>query len=137
MSIFIEDTDLIEITINYGTDKDNKVIIINDDPTKTQNDVTDDEYEKIESVKMTFRRPDFSLSQRITSASTSTDSGGIQVMNIMALQNNLIYFLAQSWDVKDEKGEPVELNNTSIGKLKIEIARAFVIRLSEKIGQIL
>lgn len=90
-----------------------------------------------QTINMVFNRPDFSTSQRLMSSSTVTDSNGNQTMNIMMLQNNLIYFLAKSWDVKDDAGEPVELSNYNIGKLRVEIARALVTQLVEKVGQIL
>jgi len=135
MSIFVEETDLIEITVEYMVKKDGGIVIVDNDPDKTQ--VLSEEIAKTESIKMIFSRPDFATSQRILSASTSINSDGTPIMNVMSLQNNLIYFLAKSWDVKNEKGEIIELNNMSIGKLKVEIARALVNQLSEKVGQIL
>lgn len=134
MSIFIEDGEIVEVAVHYA-EEDGKVIVY------------DEPGEGVETVKMTFRRPDFSTSQRLMSASTVTDQSGNQTINLMMLQNNLLYFLAKSWDAKGPdtkdaegnvvKGKPLEFNSENIGKLRIEIARAAVNRLVEAIGQIM
>ena len=134
MSIFVEDSDNVEISVHYV--EENGKVIVHEEPVVGA-----------KTIKMVFRRPDFSMSQRIMATSTVTDQNGNQTINLMMLQNNLMYYLAKSWDIKtpDSKdaegkvipGKPVEFNSENIGKLKIEIARAVVNKLVENIGQIM
>jgi len=136
MSIFIEEKDCIEVAIHYVLEPDGGITIF-ENPIVKAPSVKEDLTAETQTINMVFNRPDFATSQRLMSASTVTDSNGNQTMNIMMLQNNLIYFLARSWDIKNEAGEPVELTNYNIGKLRVEIARALVTQLVEKVGQIL
>ncbi len=125
MSIFVEETDVVEVVIKF-VEENGTITIIEDEDDKAVNPTV---------IKMLFKRPDFATSQRITSASTITDMSGNPNINLMLLQNNLIYFLAKSWDVKDDKDQPVEMSQKSLDKLRVEIARAVVNQLVQKIGQ--
>lgn len=127
MSIFVEETDVIDVEIKFV--EDNGVITIVEDGS--------DEKSNQKTIKMLFKRPDFATSQRITSASTMTDMSGNPNINLMLLQNNLMYFLAKSWDAKDDNGQPIEMSQKNIDKLRVEIARAVVNQLVQKIGQFL
>lgn len=144
MGIFISEEDVVEIAVHYY-EESGKVVVF-DDPT-----------ENTKTVKVVFKRPDFSTSQRLMTASTVSDQSGNQTVNMMMLQNNMMYFLAKSWDVKGPDlvvpsvkaddingvyipgktvpGKPVELNAENIGKLRVEIARALVNKLIPAIGQ--
>jgi hypothetical protein len=134
MSIFVEESDVIEIPVHYAAENGNVVVL--DEPT-----------EKTTTLKTQFRRPDFAISQRLVATSTVTDANGSQTLNLMVLQNNLIYFLAKSWDAKEPDtkdaegkvvpGKPIELNAENIGKLRVEIARAIVNKLVSSVGQIM
>jgi uncharacterized membrane protein len=124
MSIFVEDNDVVEVSVHYIENKG--IIELLDDPT-----------DKTTTLKVVFRRPDFSISQRLMSSSTTTDASGNQTVNWVVLQNNLIYFLAKSWDAKKADGSPMELNNENISKLRVEIARGLVSKAMPVIGQIL
>jgi hypothetical protein len=103
--------------------------------------------DKTTTLNVEFRRPDFSISQRLVATSTVTDQSGGQSLNLMVLQNNLLYFLARSWDAKEPDGKdadgkpvpgkPIELNAENIGRLRVEVARALVNRLVPAVGQIM
>ena len=144
MSIFVEDNDTIEIAVHYVEENGNVVVF--DEPT-----------EHTTTIKIQFRRPDFSISQRLVATSTVTDQSGNQTLNLMILQNNLIYFLAKSWDAKEPDtkepdtkdaegkvvpgkvvpGKPIELNAENIGRLRVEVARSVVNKLVPAVGQIM
>ena len=134
MSIFVDEGDGVEVKVHYA--EDNGVIVVLDEPT-----------DKTTTLTVKFRRPDFSISQRLVATSTVTDQNGGQSLNLMLLQNNLLYFLARSWDAKEPDtkdaegkvvpGKPVELNATNLGKLRVEIARALVNGLVPVIGQLM
>ena len=134
MSIFVEESDAIRIAVHYEEDKGNVVVL--EEPT-----------DKTTTLNVEFRRPDFSISQRLVATSTVTDQSGGQSLNLMVLQNNLLYFLARSWyakepDGKDADGKPVpwkpiELNAENIGRLRVEVARALVNRLVPAVGKIM
>jgi hypothetical protein len=131
MSIFVEETDTVEVVIKFVEENGTITII----EAAGEEDNEDDKAFNPTVIKMLFKRPDFATSQRITSASTITDMSGNPNINLMLLQNNLIYFLAKSWDVKDDKGQPVEMSQKNLDKLRVEIARAVVNQLVQKIGQ--
>ena len=124
MNIFVQDNEVVEIKLHY-TIVGKKVKIL-DAPTEGATTLT-----------VVFRQPDFATSQRLISTSTTIGNDGNPVLNIMLLQTNLIYFLAQSWDAKDGEGKPIALNSENIGKLRIEVARALINKLAEEVGQIM
>lgn len=134
MSIFVDAKDVIEVAVYYREDNGNVVIF--EEPTS-----------QTSSLKVTFRRPDFSISQRLIAASTLPDPSGNPTLNLMTLQNNLLYFLAQSWNAcepentdsegKKIPGKPIELNNENIGRLRVEIARDLVMKLVSAVGQLM
>jgi len=122
MSIFVNNKDTFAETVYYKEDGD-KVVILNDQDKK----------EEAKKTTITFRYPDFSMSQQITASSVDQSESGPTV-NFFKLRNNLIYFLAYKWDVLDEKGKEIELNNANIGKLRPEIAAFFIAKLQERLG---
>lgn len=124
MSIFVDDSDLFTIEVHYTEAGENIVIL--DKPS-----------EKTTTIKMTFKRPNFAVAQRLVASSTMTDPNGGQFVNLVSLQNNMMYFLAQSWDVKDLDGKVIELNADSIGNLRVEIARGIIGKLVPSVGQIM
>ena len=124
MSIFVEDTDLIDVSVSYV--EDGKTITIVELPN-----------DKAKTIKVSFRRPDFATSQRLISSSTVTDQNGNSTVNIMMLQNNMIYMLAKSWDVKEDSGKPVEVNNENISRMRVEISRALMNALMQVVGPLL
>lgn len=143
MSIFVEDCDAVEVVVHYS-DLNGKIEILETPSEKSQ------------TLKMMFRRPDFAISQRLMSACTVPDQNGAQTVNVMLLQNNMMYMLAKSWNAKTQDvtipeqkspdgtvipakvipGNPIELNNENISKLRVEISRALVNALIPAIGQI-
>jgi hypothetical protein len=124
MNIFVQDNEVVEIKLHYAIV--GKKVKILDAPTEGATTLT-----------VVFRQPDFATSQRLISTSTTIGNDGNPVLNIMLLQTNLIYFLAQSWDAKDGEGKPIALNGENIGKLRIEVARALTNKLAEEVGQII
>jgi hypothetical protein len=124
MNIFVQDSEVVEIKLHYAIV--GKKVKILDTPKEGATTLT-----------VVFRQPDFATSQRLISTSTTVGNDGNPVLNIMLLQTNLIYFLAQSWDAKDGEGKPIALNNENIGKLRIEVARALINKLAEEVGQIM
>jgi len=137
MSIFVKDSDLIEVVVHY-TDVNGNIVIVDETIEPTENTT---------ALKVKFRRPDFSISQRLVASSTSVDQSGSPSVNLLMLQNNMLYFLAKEWDAKEPdtkndsgevvKGKDVELNADSLGSLRIEIARSLITKLLPLIGQIM
>lgn len=142
MGIFIDESDVVQIAVHYY--EENGSVLVFDEPT-----------DKTTTIKVVFRRPNFAISQRLMAASTIGDQSGNQTVNMMMLQNNMMYFLAKSWDVKEPDvtepehkaadgtvipakvvpGNPVELNAENLGKLRVEIARGLLNKLVPAIGQ--
>ena len=124
MNMFVEDTDIVEVKVHYISV--GKKVEILEAPKEGSTTLT-----------AVFRQPDFSTSQRLVSTSTSVSPDGSPAVNIMALQNNMIYFLAKTWDAKDAEGKPIILNNENIGRLRVEVARALINKLSQDVGQLM
>jgi hypothetical protein len=125
--IFVDDSDTIDVTVCYKIGEGNKIDISESDkPAKDE-----------QSLTVKFARPDFATSQRLLQASTYTSPSGEQNVNFVQMQSNLLYVLAKDWDVKDKDGKKVELNSNSISKLRIEIAKALIFGLVNKIGSVL
>ena len=123
MSMFVEENEIVEITVCYVC-KEKKIEII-EVPTQESKTLT-----------VVFKQPDFSTSQRLIASSTVVNENGEPTVNLMALQSNMIYFLAKSWDAKTSEGKPIPLTNENIGRLKVEVARALINKLSKEVGQL-
>jgi len=119
--IFVDDNDTFEVTIYYS--ENNKKITI-----------LEDKKEGCKSLSIIFRRPNFNMSQQILGSCTEISNNG-PVVNVFKLRYSLIYFLAKSWNVKNEKNEAVELNNENIGKLKPEIVSFFIKNIQNEVGE--
>ena len=125
-SIFISSADTFDVTVHYKEDGKRLKVLL--EPEKKKVKEGEKEVEKIvsDSLTMTFKYPDFATSQAVMRNATSLDANGVPSVNFLALQNSLLYSLASSWDVKDDKGKPVVLNNDNISKLRVDIAKALV-----------
>lgn len=132
--MFVEESEVVEVKVHYKeVGRKIEVFESPSDDTKT--------------LTVLFRQPDFATSQRLVSSSTMVDGNGNPTVNLIALQNNMIYFLAKEWDAKEPDtkdadgkvvpGKPIELNNDNIGRLKVELARAIITRLSQDVGQLM
>jgi len=134
MSIFVKNDDVVDVEVHYTEENGNI-------------DVLEQPSDKSVTLKIKFRRPDFSISQRLVASSTTLDQSGNPSVNLLMLQNNMLYFLAKEWDAKEPdtkdgageviKGKSVEMNAENIGNLRVEIARAIVAKLIPVVGQII
>jgi hypothetical protein len=125
MSAFIEESDVVTVTVHYKIDESGKI------------DILDQVNDGSESLQVVFRRPNFAIAQQLSSASTQVDSSGNPTINFLQLQNSLLYALAKSWDAKDKNNKPVELNNANISRLRVDIARALTTKLVDVVGSVL
>jgi len=118
--IFVEDTDTFFIVVCYEeNDKEIKILESNQTGGK--------------SLKVTFKYPDFATSQTVLNASMIQGSNGELNLNMLRLNSNILYMLAKSWDAKDAKGNPIPIAD-GINKLRIEIAKALIEKLVERLG---
>jgi hypothetical protein len=131
-SIFIGTNDTFEVVVNYKEDGRRVKILAEPEKSKDDKGV---EVVKSESVKLVFRYPNFADSQQILRAATTLDQNGTPSLNFLQLQTSLLYGLAQSWDVKDDKGQPVELNAANLSKLRVEIAKAIIEKVYTELGE--
>ena len=83
----------------------------------------------VETVTVKFRYPTYADDRAITRAATAPDQNGIPVVNVLSLQNIMLFTLIKEWDLKNDKGEAVPISDTTIGNLHPTIARALVNRL--------
>ena len=137
--IFVTKEDMFDVALIYKLGG-KKVEILKEmpkvaEPTKDAEgkDVVVPVDQSINTMTVTFRRPDFGAVQNILRASTVMQEG-MPVVNIMAMQTAVLLNLMVSWDAKDEKGDAVELTNSSVGSLRPELARALIDKMYEALG---
>ena len=124
MGMFVERDDKVEVKVHYICS--GKKVEILDAPREGSTTLT-----------MIFRQPNFATSQRLTAASTVIDANGGPLVNFLSIQQNMLYFLAESWDAKDAEGKEIPLNNDNIGRLRVEVARALINGLAAEVGQLM
>lgn len=128
--IFIGNSDVFDVVVHYK--EDGKRLKILSEPETSVKDGK--EAVVSESITVSFRYPSFSDSQQILRSATVMNTDGQSNLNFMQLQTSLLYGLASKWDVKDDKGQPVELNAANISKLRVEIARALIEKVYAELG---
>lgn len=126
--IFVDENDLVNVSVNYAIGNDGKIVISDLDTQVLPGEQT---------LTVSFKRPDFETSQRLLQSSIYTDSNGEQNVNFMQMQNSLLYALAKDWDAKDKDGKKIPVSNEAISKLRLEIAKALIFRLIQKMGAII
>lgn len=120
--IFVDEKDRIETQVFYKIDANGKIETI------------DKEEEGSQELTVKFAVPDYQTSQRILQTSMRPTPEGGLTMDLFAMQQSMLVGLAREWNVKDSKGKEIPLTATAIGTLKVEIARALITKLMEKIG---
>jgi hypothetical protein len=120
--IFVDDKDRIEVQVLYKLDENGKIEIL------------DKEEEGSLELTVKFAVPDYQTSQRILQTSMRPTPEGGLTMDLFAMQQSMLIGLAREWNVKDSKGKDVPVSATAIGTLKIEMARALISKLMEKVG---
>jgi hypoxanthine phosphoribosyltransferase len=117
--IFVDSNDKVDITIFYKIDGKNVVIV----------DKADD---GCKSLKVTFKFPDFSTSQKLMQDSMTMSENGPMV-DLLKIRYNMLRLLVVGWDAKDEKGGDIKLTMDAIGKLHPVMATAIINKSQELI----
>ncbi|MCK9434233.1 MAG: hypothetical protein M0R32_05275 [Candidatus Cloacimonetes bacterium] len=120
--IFVDEKERIEIKIDYKLGAEDKVEILEKEEDGSQ------------ALTVKFAVPDYQTSQRILQSSMRPATDGGLTLDLFAMQQALLIGLAREWDVKDSKGKDLPLTATAIGTLKVEIARALIAKLMDKVG---
>lgn len=120
--IFVDDKDRIEVQVFYKLDETGKI------------EMLDSEEEGSQELTVKFAVPDYQTSQRILQTSMRPTPEGGLTMDLFAMQQSMLIGLAREWNVKDSKGKEIPVSATAIGTLKIEVARALISKLMEKVG---
>ena len=123
--IFVDANDKFEVTVYYKTKADGKF------------EISEVSEKDTEGLTVKFAYPDYQTSQRIIQASMKPSLEGGLSMDIFALQQNMLVGLAREWSAKDKDGKEIPLTPTTLGSLKVEIARAIVSKLMAQIGDLL
>lgn len=123
MSIFVDVKERVEIKIYYRT-KDGKIEIL------------EDKEDKCDALTVKFATPDYNISQRIIQSCTRQSESGGSSIDLFALQQNMLIGLAREWDAKDDEGKDVPLTPTTIGTLRVDIAKALIAKLMEQVGSV-
>jgi hypothetical protein len=87
----------------------------------------------VEQVEFSFRKPSYADSNIIIRNSNFTTEGEETSLNVTAFQEQILRSLLVDWDMKDEEGNKVLVNNVNINNLLPSVARASVAGILDKI----
>jgi len=119
--IFVDENDKFEVVVYYMEEK-NRVKIL------------EEKTDGCKSFSMTFRYPDFSASQEIIKSSM-LDSDGGPTINMFRLRANTLYYLADSWNIKDKDGKDVEFSIEKLNKIQPSIVAHVINKVQLEIGE--
>jgi len=86
-----------------------------------------------QQVEFTFRKPGYADSNVIIRNSNFKLDGEETTLNVTSFQENVLRSLLMDWDMVDEDGKKIPVNNVSINNLLPSVARAAVSGVLEKI----
>lgn len=127
MKLFVDKTDTIEIVI-YCWEQDGEV-----EASHLKDEVPKEGIDCVEQLCCTFRKPSYQDSNIIIRNSNFKTEGEETTLNISAFQEQILRALLVQWDMKDEDGKRVLVNNVTINNLLPSVARAAVSGVLEKI----
>lgn len=119
MKLMVSKSDNIKIKV-YCWEVDNEV-----EASHQKSDAPQD-VDVVEQVEFTFRKPNYADSNIIIRNSNFRADGEDTSLNVTAFQEQILRSLLIDWDMKDDDGNKVSLNNVSISNLVPAVARASV-----------
>ena len=126
MKLLVERNDVFKIVVRVYEDKNGDLIATTD-----ESDIPPDA--EVETVNFTFRRPTNKDAVDLTSSSVFTDAEGAVRVNVIVMQDKIMRNLLIDWDLKNDEGKTLSLNNSNLDKLNPTISRVASI---EAIGRI-
>lgn len=87
----------------------------------------------VEQLRCTFRKPGHQDSNNIIRNSDFKTEGEDTTLNVTRFQDQILRTLLIDWDMKDEDGKRVSVNNVSINNVLPSVARAAVSGILDKI----
>ena len=119
--IFVDKDDKFDVVINYIEEKNGVKIL-------------EEKKEGCKSLSITFKYPDFAVSQEITRSSIANTATG-PTLDMFMLRANMIYHLAVGWDAKGKDGKEVAFSIENINKLQPSVIAHLVNQVQLKIGE--
>jgi len=119
MSIFVKDTDLVEITIYYKkhgrrfnayTEKEFKAL-----------DLKEDEKKPYETLSLKMKELTWGLYNQLQEDAMAEDGSGNPQFNVKIYKENRLQKLIKEWDVKENE-KPIPITPSSISHLSPDIA---------------
>jgi len=128
MSAFVDPEKTYDITVYWRPNpaNANKLTILEKAPAATE--------PPCETMAMSFRYPDYAMERRIMDQSTVVGPNG-PMINALVLQSVMLYTLAKSWTLKDDKGGSLPIDSAAISALNPAIVRTLVGALHEEMSQ--
>ena len=119
MQLLVNKTDFVKVKV-YCWEVDGEV-----EASHQKTDVPQD-VDVVEQVEFTFRKPNYADSNIIIRNSNFRADGEDTSLNVTAFQEQILRSLLVDWDMKDDDGNKVSLNNVSISNLVPAVARSSV-----------
>ena len=119
--IFVDKDDKFDVVINYIEEKNGVKIL-------------EEKREGCKSLTITFKYPDFAVSQEITRSSVVVTENG-PTLDMFMLRANMIYRLAIGWDAKGKDGKDIAFSIENINKLQPSVIAYLVNQVQLKIGE--
>lgn len=127
MKLLVDRSDDVKVTV-YCWEANGEI-----EASHLKSDVPKDDVNVVEQVEFSFRKPNYSDSNVIIRNSNFKTEGEETSLNVSAFQEQILRSLLVDWDMKDDSGEKITLNNVSINALIPSVARAAVSGALEKI----
>ncbi len=119
MKLLVGKQDVVDVTV-YCYEVDGQVEATH---VKTE---TPQDVEVVEKVNFQFRKPGYADSNVIIRNAGVKIEGEETSLNAQAFQDQILRSLLTDWDLKDEDGKKIPMNNLSINNLVPSVARAAV-----------
>ena len=127
MKLLVDRSDNVKVLV-YCWEADGEI-----EASHLKSDVPKENINVVEKVEFSFRKPNYADSNAIIRNSDFKTEGEDTRLDVSAFQNQILRSLLTDWDMKDEDGKKIAVNNATISSLVPTVARAAVSGVLEKI----
>ena len=127
MRLLVDRTDKIEVMV-YCWEIDGEI-----EASHLKSEVPQDGIDVVEQLRCIFRKPGYQDSNAIIRNSDFKTEGEDTTLNVTSFQEQILRTLLIDWDMKDEDGKRIPVNNVTVNNLAPSVARAAVSGVLDKV----
>jgi len=127
--LLVKDSDELIISVVIGKTL-NGSLIAGADQDVLAEEHNDIDAGSLKTLDFVFQQPNFKNSVEIAKDMFKTEGTGVE-FNPLAIRYSKMVRLLKKWDLKDEDGQDLEINETNISKLHPAVANAVGVQLDE------